>query len=156
MEKVVISYCHNGMVHQPFMHSLFDLCFYELGRERVKFKILDVSHAYIPQSRNFAVTKFLETDSDWLLFFDYDMTFGEDFLERLLSVADSDHKIVCGLYFYTAAGTDAVSHLSNSMRKYGINKSCLNGKRKSHKGFIFKYVAALQSGPTEAELIEVK
>lgn len=99
-QSIVTAYVHPGTVHQDFAECLLDMAVKEVrGKDRIHSNIT-VSHAYIPHARNHVVKMFLETDAEWLLFFDYDMVFEPDFLERMAEVADAqERRLVAGLYF---------------------------------------------------------
>jgi hypothetical protein len=97
-DRVAIGYCHNGMVHQPWMECV--LACQTLHSDLIEGTI-SASGPYIAQNRNLVVRRFLdESHSDWLWFLDYDIIFAPETLPILLSAAHlTTHPIVGGLYF---------------------------------------------------------
>lgn len=104
-EKVVIAYCHPGLVHGAFMESVVDLLIYDMALNR---RIVNgggrlglQAGANLSGPRNGLVKQFLAYgQADWLWMIDSDMTFAADTLERLLEHADPDKApIVGGLCF---------------------------------------------------------
>lgn len=98
-DRVAIGYCHNGMVHQPFMECVLATQTIDGGRHLEG--TISASGPYIAQNRNLVVRRFLnESSSDWLWFLDYDIIFAPETLAWLLKAADPvSHPIVSGLYF---------------------------------------------------------
>jgi hypothetical protein len=100
-KDIVFAYCHTNTVYHGFMKSITDLILYELDPDRDRLhSILNTQNIFVATARNNIVSTFLTTSANWLLFFDDDMVFAPDFLDKLLAVADPNtHKIVAGLYF---------------------------------------------------------
>lgn len=99
-EKILIGSCDNGYVDSSFFFSLTDLLTiknypYELcGNARAGGPLIHKNREAI--LKNWIV----ETDADWLLFVDSDISFTPKDLEFLCDSADSQNrKIVSGLYF---------------------------------------------------------
>ena len=96
----VIAWCDPGTVEGGFAKSLAQLVAYSVGNQELDGLIRKQSGPRIEDTRNDLATGFLETDSEWLLMVDSDMTFPPDALNRLLQVADPDtHPVVGGLCF---------------------------------------------------------
>lgn len=104
-EKVVVGYCHPGMVHAAFHESLLDTLVYDVAFNR---RIVDgggrlgtQASANLSAPRNKIVREFLtKSTADWLWMLDTDMVFPPDTLERLLEFADPvKAPIVGGLCF---------------------------------------------------------
>jgi GT2 family glycosyltransferase len=103
--KVVIAYCHPGTVHAAFHESLLDLLVYDMSHAR---RVVDgggrvgvQASANVAGPRNAIVKQFLaESDAEWLLMLDSDMTFQPDLVDRLIEHADPHTApIVGGLCF---------------------------------------------------------
>lgn len=94
-EKVVVAYCHPGMVHAGFHESLLDLLVYDVAFNR---RIVNgggrlgvQASANLAAPRNNVVKNFLvNSEADWLWFLDSDMTFAPDTLEKLLEFANPE------------------------------------------------------------------
>jgi GT2 family glycosyltransferase len=103
--KVVIGYVCGTDVKSRFMECLIDLDRHdEFTTRRLREGGGPLgwgSGVNVSGARNALVKKFLEdTQAEWLLFLDTDMTFGYDLLERLLAEADPEKApIVGGLCF---------------------------------------------------------
>lgn len=110
-DRVVIGYCHPFEVPAPFMESMLSLVVFDMnGPHRLANGggwIDRYSSANITQARNGIVETFLDdTQAEWLLMVDADMTFPPDIIERLLGAADEDTAPVVGaLCFGTDDGT---------------------------------------------------
>lgn len=101
MSKVVLGYCHTGILCHPFVESLVNLSFYDAKHGGILKAIVSVQNAYIPDGRNCLVKEFLKQDADYLLSIDHDMIFEASFAERMLKLAEDnpDKKIIGALYF---------------------------------------------------------
>jgi hypothetical protein len=97
-DRVVIAYCHNGMVHQPFMECV--LASWRANPDLIEGTISGTG-PYIAANRNFVVRQFLEkARSEWLWFLDYDIIFAPETLPWLLKAAqEKGVAVYAGLYF---------------------------------------------------------
>ena len=95
-DMAVITYCHVGMVTQPFAHHLALLAMADPFIEG----IIGVQGAMLPMNRNKAAHQFLrEAKAPWLWIVDSDMTFPRDAIRQSIAVAHAtDAEIVCGNY----------------------------------------------------------
>jgi hypothetical protein len=109
-EKVVVGYCHSGLVHASFHESILDLLVYDMAYHRRIVngggRLAHQASVNIAGPRNDLVRKFLtRSDAAWLWMLDTDMVFRPDTLERLLEFADADKApIVGGLCFSISEG----------------------------------------------------
>lgn len=75
------------------VHAQFSMSLARMPRLNL---INEASGPNVSNARNRVVSRFLESDDDWLLMLDTDMIFPEDSAERLLS---HEQPIVSGLYY---------------------------------------------------------
>lgn len=95
-----MAWCDPGLVQGAFAKSLAQLVAYSLGNQELDGLLRRQSGPRIEDTRNLMVEGFLDTDSEWLLMVDSDMTYPPDALHQLLEAADPDtHPVVGGLCF---------------------------------------------------------
>jgi hypothetical protein len=96
---IAAAYVHGGTVRHEFMVCLQDLVL----RERRIAAIIQSQGPYIPQNRNMVCEKFLQLPPDvkveWLWFFDIDIEFGPEILDKLLKVADPVKRPIVGALY---------------------------------------------------------
>lgn len=105
--KARLAWINPGQVSGRFMQGVIDTFAYDAAKppEERRFDspggyIAIESGPAIADSRNRVVRNFLETDCEWLITIDADMTFNHTHIDRLLSVASvSERPIVGGLCF---------------------------------------------------------
>lgn len=100
---IAAAYVHGGNVRHEFMVALQDL----ILRERRVTAVIQAQGPYIPQNRNLVVEKFLQLPArcEWLWFFDIDIQFGPEILDKLLDAADPvDRPIMGALYLNQVTG----------------------------------------------------
>lgn len=101
--KIAAAYVHGGSVRHEFMVCLQDLVL----RERRIAAIIQAQGPYIPQNRNLVIEKFMQlpVSCEWLWFFDVDIEFGPEILDKLLGAADPvERPIVGALYLNQVTG----------------------------------------------------
>ncbi|MCU1494804.1 MAG: hypothetical protein JWO62_2568 [Acidimicrobiaceae bacterium] len=116
MNDVLLTYLHPNEGPFSFQKSLLDLIGHDLSGPRRLHSWVTVKCGVmgIPEGRNDACRKFLESPCDWLFMVDSDMGFEPQTLDLLLSVADPGNRpIVGGLAF---AQREAVSDGLNGFR----------------------------------------
>lgn len=93
-------YAHPPQLPAGFHNSIVRIVLADaIGEKKIR------TYAYpcgvnVTGRRNEMVQHFLDTDAEWMLNLDCDMTFGPDLVDRLLAVADpTERPIVGGLYF---------------------------------------------------------
>lgn len=103
---IAAAYVHGGTVRHEFMVCLQDL----ILRERRIAAVIQAQGPYIPQNRNLVCEKFLSlpVKCQWLWFFDIDIEFSPDILDKLLDAADPyERPIVGALYLNQVTGKPA-------------------------------------------------
>jgi hypothetical protein len=103
MNTVAIGYCHNGMVHQPWMECVLAT---QTAHPHLVEGTISASGAYIAQNRNRVVQRFLdEAQSQYLWFLDYDIIFAPETLPWLLKAANENGPgMYAALYFVSLRG----------------------------------------------------
>lgn len=108
-ESVVMAFCHPGMVHTVWFHSVIKAFTHDAMNRGVIQRYLQMQSAYIPDARNKLCALFLETDAEWLWFVDYDVVFEPWHVYMLLDAADPiERPIIAGCYFSKYVGNDVV------------------------------------------------
>lgn len=95
--KVALGYASGGQVHVPFMESLLRLQQYEYEVARAQALVryrLPQQGFFIEDNRNEIARRFLETDADWLLMIDSDISFPPQLVEMLMLVAGQDKRAI--------------------------------------------------------------
>lgn len=93
--NVHLGYCHPGEVTGGFMLSVLDAyADPDLGLVYPPHAIM--GGVNVQDHRNQIVADFMETDGEWLLFLDSDMSIGVGGLRRLFASADPDERPVVG------------------------------------------------------------
>lgn len=97
---VTLGFVHPGMVHTAWMDSVMRCFAYDAAARVIIHGYVQGQSAYIPDARNKVCRMFLDTDSEWLWFTDYDVVFDPQQLYMLLDAADPiDRPIISGCYF---------------------------------------------------------
>ena len=106
-DKVYLGWVHPNTVHEPFARSMMEAC---LWKPNGIWGLTSASNPRQEVARNAVIKNFLETQGDWLMWIDTDMTFKHDAIEKLVKTARK-HKadIVSGLGFiYKRAAEEIV------------------------------------------------
>lgn len=101
MPGVCIAYISRLDTKARFMSAYADLLTHDAANDRhLLHRVNLISGPRIAEARSQVVDAFGQTDADWLLMIDDDMTFEPDMLDRLLAVADErTAPVVGGLCF---------------------------------------------------------
>jgi hypothetical protein len=101
---VQIAYAHNGNLRFEFHIAVMNMTKHEAMNGRELGEVA-AGGSYIVQNRNVLCSKFLESDSEWMLMMDTDMVFPPDMIERMLKYADPvERPILSALYFTSLYG----------------------------------------------------
>lgn len=105
LTTVSVGFIHPGTVHHGFFDSMLNLMISQPPGVQIRL-IHSASSAYIPDARCQVVKQFLESDSsEWLWFLDYDISFDNEVLPKLLSFAHRQIRpIVAGVYLAKFGG----------------------------------------------------
>ena len=96
--KVAIGFPTSGIITPQFTTALAGLCLAETRFYKIK-KVIYRSGCYVHSNRNQIVKTFLESDCEWLLQLDPDLSFPYDTLQKLLVMArNMGSKVVAGWY----------------------------------------------------------
>lgn len=99
-DKIIIGYCHGGMVHQPFMTSILNHAWYDGRERRMLHSVMHYKGLYVDDNRNALTRMFLSQNAEWLLLIDTDIVFPANAPYMLRDAADRKKRpIVAGLYF---------------------------------------------------------
>lgn len=119
-DSVAIAYIHQDEVSTSFMRSLTDLLGYDLanGQHVMSGGYIEVRcHGgdSLPSARNSAVEQFLAGESEWMMWFDTDMGFAPDTVDRLLMVADESQRPIVGAlcFAFKSVANDGLSGFHN-------------------------------------------
>ena len=85
-DKVYLAWVHTGTVHEPFARTIAELCLYKPNQ------ITGITTSSSPRqedARNGTISNFLDTDAEWLMWIDTDMTLEYNAVEQLLETAHS-------------------------------------------------------------------
>ena len=96
-DKVLLAWVHTGTVHEPFARTIAELCLHKPNR------IVGITATTSPrqeESRNATIHNFLETDADWLMWIDTDMTLEKNAIELLLETAHQHEADIAGAIGY--------------------------------------------------------
>lgn len=109
---VALAYVHSERVSYSWHHSIVELMGYDFANAgrivRGGFVSIHCGTDGLVDARNKAVATFLaERQAEWLFWVDTDMGFAADTLERLLQVADADHRPVVGALAFSQRQTDS-------------------------------------------------
>ena len=84
----------------PFAMSLAMLTAHTMAKRTCKLQLANISGSLIYEARDKLFAQALQSECDYIMWFDSDMTFDDDTLERLLKTAEKyEADIVSGLYF---------------------------------------------------------
>jgi hypothetical protein len=97
--QVLLGFIHGGTVRTEFMTSVFNACMSPQATPLITRMLDSTAGPLIAIARNQLVTRFLETECEWLWTIDTDIVFRPDTLPRLLGVADPLYcPVVSALY----------------------------------------------------------
>ncbi len=112
-DDVTVAYVHPNEIAHSFHQSLIAMFGHDLEHHgRLARGGWLAVRCYgadgIPAARNFAVKEFLkDKTADWLLFIDTDMGFAPDTIDKLLEVADPEHRPIVGALCFAQKVTDS-------------------------------------------------
>lgn len=98
--KIALTYCHNGMVDEPFMESTLGFLAFDANNRKQCLGCLPERGLYIDDNRNQMVRYFLSTKAEWLMMLDTDIEFKPEQIYGLYDAAvEKEWSIATGLYF---------------------------------------------------------
>lgn len=98
--KVLIAIPSMDVCATPFAMSLAMLTARTMASRRCKLQLANISGSLIYEARDKLFAQALESECDYIMWFDSDMTFDDDTLLRLLKTAEEyEADVVSGLYF---------------------------------------------------------
>lgn len=108
--SLAIAYCFRGTVHQCFMRSMLQLTLADGNQRKAMGAILEIETLYLPEGRNAAVRRFVQTECDALLFIDTDIAFSTEDVYAMLDIhAQHPDAILAGLYYVFATVERGIS-----------------------------------------------
>lgn len=97
---VTLAYVHPNEVAHSWHQSVMGLVLHDMGGDGLLMRggwiAVRCGTDGLPAARNESVRRFLETDSEWLLWIDTDMGFEPDMLDRLMEAADPAERPIVG------------------------------------------------------------
>lgn len=128
--KILIAVPSMDLCATPFAMSLAMLTAYTAARGICYLQLANISGSLIYAARDKLVGQAIKTECDYIMWFDSDMTFDQDTLERLLKAAEeNDADIVSGLYFRRSPPYSPVA-----FSDFQIVEGEPSGKHKDYEG----------------------
>lgn len=112
MGNVCIGNINPGALSLGFVTSLMETMGQNDPLDKNGFKLIEQvimrrSGPYLDQGRNYVCQSFLETECDWLLFIDSDISWTRENIEKLVASAHPKYKpVVSGVYYSNFGATD--------------------------------------------------